>query len=159
MQDIHVEPRDPEREIVISRALPHPASIVFAACADARLLARWWGPKDFTCTIHEFEFAPGGRWRLTLRGPDGADYDSDSVFLEVVAPRRVVLRQLSPPEFRMTITLADAAGGTRLTWRMEFRDARTCARMRRSTTPAHEESLDRLEALLARRHPRGRKRR
>lgn len=159
MQDRQVEPVDPQRDIVSARVLAHPASVVFAAYADARQLSRWWGPKDYTSTFHEFDLSPGGRWRLTLHGPDGTDHVNESVFLEVVAPRRIVFRHLSAPEFRMTITLADVADGTRMTWRMEFGDARLCERMRRIVVPANEENFDRLEALLAELHPARRKRR
>jgi len=149
MQEIHVTAPGSGHEIVSSRVFPEHASVVFAACTDGRQLARWWGPAGCTSTFHEFDPRPGGRWRYTMHGPDGADYANESQFLEVCAPRRIVLRHLSWPEFRMTITLADEHEGTRLTWRMEYASARDCAQVRDQVVPANEESFDRLAALLA----------
>ena len=48
----------------------------------------------------------------------------------------------------MTMTFADAPGGTRLTWRMVFTDARTCERIRPIAAPGNEQNFDRLAALL-----------
>lgn len=153
MHGIHVDSPHPELEIVSSRLFAQPASLLFAAFTDGRRLARWWGPKDFRSTFHEFDPQPGGRWRFTMHGPDGTDYPNESQFLEVVPPRRLVLRHLSGPEFKLTVTFADEHGGTRVTWRMEFATARLCARVRRYAAPANEESFERLAALVASRTP------
>ncbi|MCC7248065.1 MAG: SRPBCC domain-containing protein, partial [Lysobacter sp.] len=56
---------------------------VFAAIADPRRIATWWGPDGFTNTIHTFEFVEGGRWLLTMHGPDGKDYPNESRFLRI----------------------------------------------------------------------------
>lgn len=149
---------DPANEIVSSRVFAHPASVVFAAFVDDRQLAQWWGPTGFTNTFQEFDPQPGGRWLFTMHGPNGTDYANESQFLEVVAPRRIVFRHLSPPEFRMTITLADEHEGTRVTWRMQFATARRCEKVKRYAVDANEQNFDRLAALLAATQ-RGRKRR
>jgi uncharacterized protein YndB with AHSA1/START domain len=93
-----------------------------------------------------------------MRGPDDTEYAKESQFLEVSAPRRLVLRQLSPPEFLMTITLADEPGGTRITWRMQFATINECEQVRRYTVDVNEQNFDRLEAVLAA-MPRRRRRR
>jgi hypothetical protein len=51
--------------------------------------------------------------------------------------------------FRMTMTLADEAGRTRLTWRMLFESSEAADRARAVVARANEENFDRLEALLA----------
>ena len=79
-------------EIVSTRTFDVPPDRVFDAFADPARLARWWGPSGFTSTIHELDLRPGGALRLTMHGPDGADYPSESVFLEVVKPERIVFR-------------------------------------------------------------------
>lgn len=160
MHDITIIGSEPEaaREIVSTRLLPYPASQVFGAFTNDRVLATWWGPSGFTNTFQEFDPQPGGRWRFVMHGPDGADYPNESQFLEVSAPRRIVLRHLSRPEFRMTITLADESGGTRITWRMLFATVEECASVRSYAPAANEQNFDRLEAVLAK-MPRPRKRR
>lgn len=160
MHDITIIGSEPEaaREIVSTRLLPYPASQVFGAFTNDRVLATWWGPSGFTNTFQEFDPQPGGRWRFVMHGPDGADYPNESQFLEVSAPRRIVLRHLSRPEFRMTITLADESGGTRISWRMLFATIEECDRVRSYAPAANEQNFDRLEAVLAK-MPRPRKRR
>jgi len=138
-----------DREIVSTRVFAHSASVVFAAFSDDRRLAKWWGPAGFTNTFHEFDLRPGGRWRFTMQGPDGTRFENESQFLEISAPRRIVFRHLSKPEFRMTITLADEPTGTRVTWRMEFATAEECTQVSRHAVTANEQNFDRLAALLA----------
>ena len=160
MHDITITGAEPEpaREIVSSRVVAYPASQVFGAFTNDRVLVTWWGPVGFTNTFQEFDPQPGGRWRFVMHGPDGTDYPNESQFLEVVAPRRIVFRHLSRPHFRMTITLADEAGGTRITWRMLFATIAECDQVRSYAPAANEQNFDRLEAVLAM-MPRPRKRR
>lgn len=138
-----------DREIVTARLIDAPRERVFEAFRDPRHLAQWWGPKGFTSTFHEFDLRPGGVWRFVMHGPDGATYPNRSVFVEVVKPERIVFRHVSGPKFEMTITLADMAGKTRITWRMLFESAAECAKIKVFAVDANEQNLDRLEAQLA----------
>jgi len=142
----------PEREIINARVFAASRDAVFTAFADPRQLARWWGPRDFTNTIHEFDLRPGGYWRLAMRGPDGSVFENESQFLEVTPPARVVLRHLEPVHaFEMTMTFAEQDGRTTLTWIMRFDSAEECARVRDFVTLANEQNFDRLEAVLRQR--------
>lgn len=60
------------REVVNSRMFNAPAENVFKAFSDPGLLKKWWGPKGFSNTIHEFDMRLGGIWRYV--GPNGVDY-------------------------------------------------------------------------------------
>lgn len=140
-----------DREIVTRRVLDAPRARVFEAFADPTRLTRWWGPKGFTNTFHEFDLRPGGDWRFVMHGPNGGDYTNHSVFVEVVKPERVVFDHLSKPQFRLTITLAESAPGkTTITWRGSFETAAACEKVRAFAPAANEQNLDRLEAELAR---------
>ncbi len=139
-----------DREIVTSRLLNAGPDQVFRAFSDPARLARWWGPKGFTSTFHEFDLRPGGTWRFILYGPNGASYPNESVFVEVVRSERVVLRHLSRPCFEMTITLTAESGKTRIGWRMLFETAADRDRIAKFSVDANEQNLDRLEAELAR---------
>lgn len=138
------------REIVSTRHFQQPREALFAAYADPQRLARWWGPAGFRNTFELFEFRLGGHWRFTMHGPDGRDYANHSVFREVEAPARIVLEHLNAPHFEMHITHTEEAGGTRLTWRMRFDDARTRDAVARYAVPANEQNFDRLQAELTR---------
>lgn len=137
--------------IVTTRRLRWAREAVFAACADGAWVARWWGPKGFSCEFREFDFRAGGAWRLVMRGPDGTAYEMEQQFLEIARPERIVVRHVQAGhDFTLTLEFADEAGGTRVTWRMRFDDAAEAERVRPIVEPANEENLDRLEAELAR---------
>jgi uncharacterized protein YndB with AHSA1/START domain len=140
-----------DREIVSTRTLAFPRERVFAAFLEPGRLARWWGPRGFTNTIHAFDPRPGGIWRSTLHGPDGSDYANEIVFLEVLSPERLVLEHPSDEHrYVLTITLEAQGEGTRLTWRMRHATAAECARVRPFVVEGNEQNLDRLEAELGR---------
>ena len=125
---------------------------VFRAFRESEHLARWWGPKDFRSTIHEFDFRPGGRWQLTLHGPDGTDYKNEYVAVEIVEPERIVIGHPDPNhKFELIVTLADEGENkTRLTWRQRFSSREHFEQVRAFVADANEQVLDRLEAELAR---------
>lgn len=90
-----------DREIVITRVFDAPRELVWNAWTDPKQIVRWWGPRGFITTIHEMDVRPGGVWKSTMHGPDGTDYPSQSVFVEVVKPERIVYslggaRKVSP---------------------------------------------------------------
>ena len=139
---------------VTSRTLPARRERVWAAFSEPVALAGWWGPQGFSSTFHEFDFRPGGVWRFTLHGPDGAAYAMDHRFADIVAPERLVVRHLQPGhDFTLTITLADRAGATAITWHMLFDDPAEAARVQAFVIPANEQNLDRLEQHLSARPP------
>lgn len=139
-----------DREIFTTRVVHARRELVFEAFRDPQHLARWWGPKGFTNTFHEFDFRPGGTWRFVMHAPTGASYQNRSVFVELVAPERIVFDHVSGPTFRMTVTLAEQAGATTIGWWMLFESASECDRVKKFAVEANEQNLDRLEAELAR---------
>lgn len=134
-------------EIVASRVLAFSREEVWDAFEDPAKLARWWGPKGFTNTFHLFEFRPGGWWKFTMHAPGGkADYNNESEFVEVARPERLVyVHHRDMHWYRMTITLAEEAGGTRIAWRMEIE---ADEKLQKFLAAANEENFDRLEAVL-----------
>jgi uncharacterized protein YndB with AHSA1/START domain len=138
------------RELVSARVLDAPRDVVFEAFSDPRQLARWWGPKGFTSTFHEFDLRPGGAWRLVMRGPNGTDYPMVKDFIGVARPERIVLRHQSPVHgFTQTMTFGDLGGRTHVTWRMRFESEEEAERVRGAITEANEQNFDRLAAHLA----------
>lgn len=133
-----------------SRDIPAAPAAVFAAIATPERLARWWGPAGFRNTFAVCDFRPGGRWSFVMHGPDGAHYQNDSQFAEIAAPTRVVIQHLSEPTFRLTITLAASATGTRVSWVQALDDAEVARRVQHIVIPANEQNLDRLTAEVLR---------
>jgi uncharacterized protein YndB with AHSA1/START domain len=135
-----------DREFLHSRVIDAPRERVFRAFSDPAHLARWWGPKGFTSTFHEFDLRPGGRWRFILHGPDGRDYPNESVFVEVAAPERVVFEHVVGHHFFMTITFTAQGAATVVGWRQVFDTAAERERIAGFVSEANEQNLDRLAA-------------
>jgi uncharacterized cupin superfamily protein/uncharacterized protein YndB with AHSA1/START domain len=132
-----------------SRVLAAPPARVYAAFADARQLATWWGPAGFRNEFDAFDFQRGGRWKFVMIGPDGARHDNLNSFVELLAETRVVVQHESAPRFRLTVDLAPDAAGTLLSWTQVFEDPAVAAAVAHIVEPANEQNLDRLSALLA----------
>ncbi|WP_165075318.1 SRPBCC family protein [Paludisphaera rhizosphaerae] len=128
------------------REIPAIPSAVFAAFRDPVRLARWWGPDGFTNTFETFEFQPGGRWVFVMHGPTGANYDNESRFETIVPDEQVVIRHVSQPHFRLTVTLQEQPAGTLLLWEQAFDDDDVAKAVRHIVEPANEQNLDRLSA-------------
>jgi uncharacterized protein YndB with AHSA1/START domain len=138
-----------DSEIISSRVFNVSRGRLFGAFADPGQLAEWWGPQGFTNTIHEFDLRPGGKWRLTLHGPDGTDYENDKTFTEVVPGEKVTFRHHAPVHgFVMEHTYSDEAQGTRLHWLMCFDDPAEMEKIRDFIAKANEQNFDRLQAYL-----------
>jgi uncharacterized protein YndB with AHSA1/START domain len=119
---------------------------VFAALSDPRRVARWWGPTGFTSTIHRFEFEPGGRWLLTMHGPDGKDYPNESRFTRIVADQVLEIEHLNGHHFVLTIELVPMEGGTEVKWLQVFDTAEHYGRLAGFVATANEQNLERLAA-------------
>ena len=61
-----------DREIVVTRLIDAPRELVFAAFTQREHVEQWWVPSG--TTFHEYNVAPGGLWRYTQPGPNGAEY-------------------------------------------------------------------------------------
>jgi uncharacterized protein YndB with AHSA1/START domain len=102
-----------------------PAERVFRALTDPRELVAWWGsPETYRAHKWEADFRVGGTWRVEGKGADGHPYSVHGQFLEIEAPRRVVQSwqhdwDAGHPVTKLTYTLDDVAGGTRVTVRHE----------------------------------------
>lgn len=123
---------------------------VFAAMSDPVRVARWWGPAGFSNTIHTFEFVPGGRWLMTMHGPDGTDYPNESRFTRIVASQLFEIEHLGGHHFLLTLELQAHAQGTLLAWRQTFDTVEHYRALAEFVAVANEQNLDRLAAEVAR---------
>lgn len=129
------------------REIPAAPATVFAAMDDSARLARWWGPAGFTNSFQTCDFRPGGLWSYVMHGPGGKDYPNESVFEAIEPARKLVIRHVSQPHYRLTITLTSTdGGGTRVDWVQAFDDERVASGIAHIVEPANEQNLDRLTA-------------
>ena len=128
-----------------SREIPARPEDVFAAFSDPERIARWWGPDGFTNNIHVFDFVPGGRWSLTMHSPNGGNPANEAIF-ETIGPRKIVIRHVSQPLYRLTVELTPTEYGTVVSWSQAFDDDNVAARIEKIVRPANEQNLERLAA-------------
>jgi uncharacterized protein YndB with AHSA1/START domain len=98
-----------DREIVLTRVLDAPRELVFEAWIKPEHAMKWFGPKGFTCTLHEMDVRVGGRWRFDMIAPDGKLYPNRIEYLEIVPNQRLVFWHgddidNDPKRFYVTIT-------------------------------------------------------
>jgi uncharacterized protein YndB with AHSA1/START domain len=111
----------------VSRHVNAPRARVYAAFVDANAIARWMVPTGMTSQVHAFEGREGGSFRISLTydAPTGVGKTTAHTdtyhgrFVELVPNERVVevveFETADPAlrgEMTITITLADADGGT-----------------------------------------------
>ena len=148
-----------QRELVITRRLKAPRSLVWRTFEDPYLLAQWWGPEHFTSEITRLDFRTGGEWHVVMRAPGGAERPVRYQFVEITAPERIVYRPYrppgavrpgAPPTYLATLTFEALGDETLFTMRAVFESAEDLAFAREGGFAAGtNQAYDRLERLLA----------
>ena len=116
-----------DREITLTRLIDAPLERVWRAWTDNKEIVQWWGPHGFTNETRSREFKPGGTWKHTMIGPDGARYPNAAKYVEIVEREKIVVINGGGKEFddkglnmRATITFAPRGDKTLITMRTEF---------------------------------------
>ena len=145
-----------DRELMLTRIIDAPRDRIFKVWTTQ--LPLWWGPHGMTTPVCEMELKPGGSFRTVMRAPDGTEYPTKGVFLEVVQNERIVFTdaydahwQPSPDIFFTAITTFEAlpGGKTRYTARaLHWNVANREIHDRMGFHQGWGESLDRLVALV-----------
>lgn len=143
------------RELVLTRDIAAPPARVFAVWT--RRFHEWWGPHGMTTPRCEMDLRPGGVFTTLMRAPDGSEYPTRGVFLEIVPGERIVFTDAFDPGWRphpgifftAATTFAPLFGErTRLTARALHWTEESCARHEQmGFAQGWGESLDRLAAL------------
>lgn len=109
----------------VRRVLPAAPARVFAAFADAALVAEWLRPSpDVKLTVLDFDFRVGGVYRFAYDASDGKRMIVGGTFREIVRPSKIVFSWLIEPpdehagiDSEVSVTLAPHADATELTIR------------------------------------------
>ena len=105
-----------DREIVISRLIDAPRSLVYAAWADPEQIGVWFGPDGFAIETKEIDLRAGGIWRFDMVAPDGTRYTNRMRFLRMDAPAFIEVEHGGdedddPGRFRMLLTFDEQDDG------------------------------------------------
>ena len=80
----------PPRELVVTRVLDAPRSLVFQAWTDPRHVVHWWMPKGFAAPdVETMDVRVGGSWRIRMPSLDGKGCTAYGVYREVVKDQRL----------------------------------------------------------------------
>src|ERR1019366_3405609 len=107
-----------------------PVERVFRALTDGDEITKWWGsPELYRTTGWVADLRPGGHWRASGVGADGASFHVEGDYREVDPPHRLVHTWKAPwdgdNETTVSYKLEAIEGGTRVTLRHEgFGDPR-----------------------------------
>ena len=138
-----------DKEIYSFRELNAPLEMVYQAFVNPLHLKNWWGPEGFTNTIHEFDLQPGGKWLLTMHGPEKGNYENHSIFKTVEPNKLVAWKRLSQPLFDMEVAFEElGTNKTNISFRMIFDSVEACNKMAPFVVSKNEENFDRLEREL-----------
>lgn len=112
--------------ITLVRRIKARPSIVFDALTTAEGIREWWGPEEVPVVLVQAEPKVGGAYRVRFRTLDGREHEAYGTFLELAAPRRIVMSwnyafggeaDEHGRTSRIEIDLTPVDGGTHLTFR------------------------------------------
>jgi uncharacterized protein YndB with AHSA1/START domain len=145
-----------EGTVDIVRTFDAPRTLVWQAWTDPKMMAQWFGPRQFTSSVPEYDVRAGGKLRIVMHGPDGNDYPMKGVFREVTPPEKLVFSNIAIDndgnhllEGETTVTLTEQDGKT--TVRVQARVVGRvphAPQMIAGMNAGWTQSIDKLEELL-----------
>lgn len=105
-----------DREIVLTRVIDAPRSLVYAAWTDPEQIQAWFGPEGMAIETREIDLRPGGVWRFDMIAPDGTRYSNRMLFLRIEPLSFIEVehgsdRDDDPGRFRMLVTFDEQGDG------------------------------------------------
>lgn len=139
-----------DREVIVTRLLNAPIKLVWEAWTNPDHLKNWWGPNGFTNTITKMELYPEGQWNLIMHGPDGTDYDNESIFTEIEEQKKIVYKHISGHEFIAVIQFEARDNQTHIHWQMLFESPEELQRIMSlfDISEGLQQNMNRLEDYL-----------
>ena len=112
---------DVSRELMLSRLIAAPRSVVWRFWTEPELIKQWFTPRPWTTPVVETDLRAGGATYMLFRGPNGEEFPNRGVYLEVVPQQRLVFTDAyveawvpsNEPFMTAIISFADEGGGTR----------------------------------------------
>ena len=145
-----------DREIVMTRVLDAPRSMVFDAFTKPELVRRWLlGPEGWSMPVCEIDLRVGGKYRYVWRHAKGHEMGMGGVFREIGPPERIVSTEKFdqawyPGEAVGTLVLTERDGKTTITQTVLYqsREAREAV-LKSPMESGVAAGYDRLAELLA----------
>lgn len=118
------------RELVVTRVLDAPRSLVFEAWTDPRHVVHWWMPEGFgKPDIEKMDVRVGGEWRVRMPFSDGTTFTARGIYREVIRDQRITWDDYCDDEngkyFHkafVTVTFEDHGAATKVTLRARLEE-------------------------------------
>lgn len=115
---------DGPHTLKIERVIAAPRAAVWQCWTQEALLQRWFAPAPWKVTEIALDPQPGGRFNLTMRGPEGDPIETTGMWLQVEPMDALTFTDayregfIPQAESFMTsfVRLADTPGGTAMVW-------------------------------------------
>lgn len=135
----------------LTRIFLAPRDLVWDTFTKAEHLARWWGPRRYAITVHEFDVRPGGKWRVSHSdGTKTVEFFGE--YREVVKPERLARTFCFGdfPPIEEIYEFRDEGGKTKLICTQRFASMMGRDMMAKGgAAEGGRESFERLDELLA----------
>ena len=112
------ESKHRDDELLITRVIDAPPSLVLKMWSQARHKQRCFVPRGFTCTHCEVDFRPGGKWLACIESEQSGPLWMGGEFRDIEPDRRIAFTfgDLDPatdvhPSTEVTVTLSEGGGG------------------------------------------------
>jgi uncharacterized protein YndB with AHSA1/START domain len=132
-EKVEIQPNS-DRELVLCRIINAPPEKVFQAWTKPELLQQWFAPKPWTASNVQTDVRPGGSNSMTMKSPEGQEFPSSGVYLEVVPNQKLVFTDAytkawepsQKPFMTVTLTFEDQGGKTKYTARVRHWSIEDC---------------------------------
>jgi uncharacterized protein YndB with AHSA1/START domain len=112
---------DAEATLRLERLIPMDPAPLFALWTEPAQLVKWWAPDGYAASVDRLDSKPAGRWRVTMRKPDGGEVATSGIYRIVDPPHRLSFTWawegpggVRGHETEVTVTFQASPGGTRL---------------------------------------------
>lgn len=142
-----------KQELFITRDFDAPRELVFKAFTDPKLVAQWFGPREYKTPVDKMEARPGGLWRFVQSDNKGNEFAFHGVHHDSVAPERIVatfeFEGVPGHVLLQTVTFEPLGEKTRMVEQLLFqsvadRDGIVASGMQEGS----DDSMDRMAELL-----------
>jgi uncharacterized protein YndB with AHSA1/START domain len=142
-----------DREIVMTRVVDAPRTLVFEAWTNPEHVPHWMlGPSGWTMPVCEIKLQPGGTWHFVWRRSDGTEMAMRGVYREITPPDRIVYTESWGGDWAETLNtliLSEEDGKTTFSVRILYpsKEARDAV-LKTGMIEGASESFDRLAEYL-----------
>jgi uncharacterized protein YndB with AHSA1/START domain len=138
-------------EILVTRTIHAPRSLVFDAFTKPEHLVHWWGSNNCRLHVCEVDLRTGGAYRFIMGTPPEHEYLVSGIYHEISAPERLVFscgleNEDKNHKAMWCVTFVEENGATKLTIHQVVYDLEDA---RHDAEKGLNESLDMLTGYLA----------